>query len=71
MTVGMRKAQAPTAPTRGAMSRSRQALLRARTLLINWVCGYLRTQLTTPVRCTSVGDDQMRRATDALSSRKT
>lgn len=36
-----------------AMSTSRQALVRARTLLINRVRGYLRTLLSTPVRCTS------------------
>jgi hypothetical protein len=68
MTVGMRKAQAPTAPTRGAMSRSRQALLRARTLLINRVRGYLRTQLTTPVRCTSLRLVSWRRSTTSPAS---
>jgi transposase len=36
-----------------AMSTSRQALVRTRTLLINRVRGYLRTQLRTPVRGTS------------------
>ena len=36
-----------------AMSTSRQALVRARTLLINRVRGYLRTQLTARVRCSS------------------
>lgn len=36
-----------------AMSTSRQALVRARTLLINRVRGYLRAQLSVPVRGTS------------------
>ena len=36
-----------------AMSTSRQALVRARTLLINRVRGYLRTQLSSRVRCSS------------------
>lgn len=36
-----------------AMSTTRQALVRARTLLINRVRGYLRTQLSSRVRCSS------------------
>jgi hypothetical protein len=50
------------------MSRSRQALLRARTLLINRVRVYLRTQLTTPVRCTSLRLVSWRRSTTSPAS---
>jgi hypothetical protein len=35
-------------------SRNKNAIAPARTLLINRARGYLRTQLTTPVRCTSL-----------------